>query len=76
MERARAPRLAGIKASIRACKNALALAYGEGGVWVACANGTVVRLDPATDRPSATVNVGHLPRGIAAGEGSVWVTLN
>lgn len=70
------PRLSGIKASIQACKNALAVAYGEGAVWVACGNGTVVRIDPATDRPSGIVPVGRLPRGIAAGEGAVWVTLN
>ena len=70
------PRLNGIKASIPACRNAIAVAYGEGSVWAACGNGTVVRIDPASDRPSAIVVVGRLPRGIAAGEGAVWVTLN
>ena len=49
------PKLSGIKASIPACRNALAVAYGEGAVWAACGNGTVVRIDPAADRPSAIV---------------------
>ena len=52
------------------------LTYGEQAVWVACGDGTVVRLDPATDRAGPAIPVGGLPRGIAAGEGAVWVTLN
>ena len=47
-----------------------------GSVWTACGNGTVARVEPATDRVSAVVPVGRLPRGIAVGEGAVWVTLN
>jgi virginiamycin B lyase len=70
------PRLGRITASIPACKNALAIAYGEGAVWVACGNNTVVRVDPATDSPAAPILVGRLPRGIAAGAGAIWVTLN
>ena len=70
------PKLGGIVAAIPACRNALALSYGEQAVWVACGDGTVVRLDPATDRAGPAIPVGGLPRGIAAGEGAVWVTLN
>ena len=54
----------------------LAVAYGESAVWVACGDETVVRVDPATNRASKVASVGRLPRGIAADEGGVWVTLN
>jgi DNA-binding beta-propeller fold protein YncE len=70
------PRLRGITAAIPACRNAVALAYGEHAVWVACGENTVVRIDPATGARGAPIAVGRLPRGIAAGEGGVWVTLN
>ena len=69
-------KLGGIAAAIPACRNALSIAYGEGAVWVACGDETVVRVDPATDQPSVPIRVGGLPRGIAAGEHAVWVTLN
>jgi DNA-binding beta-propeller fold protein YncE len=73
----RLPRsLSGITANVKACSNALALAYGESAVWVACGDETVVRIDPATDKATEVASVGRLPRGIAAGEGGVWVTLN
>jgi streptogramin lyase len=73
----RLPRsLNGITANVKACDNALALAYGESAVWAACADDTVVRIDPATNRATKVASVGRLPRGIAAGEGGVWVTLN
>jgi YVTN family beta-propeller protein len=73
----RLPRtLDGITANVKACANALAIAYGESAVWVACGDDTVVRIDPVTNRATKVVSVGGLPRGIAAGEGGVWVTLN
>ena len=53
-----------------------AIAFGEGGVWVACGDNTVVRIDPSTDEASEPIHVDGLPRGIAAGAGAVWVTLN
>jgi YVTN family beta-propeller protein len=47
---------------------------GEGGVWVASGDGTVDRIDPGSgDVTRAPVRVAA-PGGIAAGEGSVWVT--
>jgi hypothetical protein len=70
------PALRGIKAAIPACRNAVALAYGERAVWVACGDHTVVRIDPATGMRGAPISVGRLPRGIAACGGGVWVTLN
>jgi DNA-binding beta-propeller fold protein YncE len=73
----RLPRsLGGITADVKACDNALALAYGESAIWVACGDQSVVRIDPATNRATKVASVGRLPRGIAAGEGGVWVTLN
>jgi DNA-binding beta-propeller fold protein YncE len=73
----RLPRdLSRITADIKACTNALAIAYGESAVWLACSDGTVARVDPATNRAAKVASLGRLPRGIAAGEGGVWVTLN
>jgi hypothetical protein len=73
----RLPRsLKGITADVKACTNALAIAYGESAVWVACGDETVARIDPATNRATKVASLGRLPRGIAAGEGGVWVTLN
>ena len=71
---ARRPQLRGITAKIPACRNALAVAYGEGAAWVACGDMTVVRVDPTTDSPAAPIPVGRLPRGIAAGEGGLGHT--
>lgn len=68
-------RLHRIVASIPVCSNALAVAYGEGAVWVACDDG-VVRVDPKTDHVGAPIRLGALPHGIAAGAGAVWVTLD
>jgi DNA-binding beta-propeller fold protein YncE len=62
-------------ATIPVCRNALSLAYGEGAVWVACSDG-VVRLDPASGSAVKRIALASFPRGIAAGEGSVWVTLD
>jgi DNA-binding beta-propeller fold protein YncE len=73
----RLPRnLSGITADVKACTNALAIAYGESAVWVACGDETVARVDPATNRATKVASLDRLPRGIAAGEGGVWVTLN
>ena len=43
-------------------------------VWVAnAAQGTVSRIDPATNTVTQTVQVGHNPIRLAAGFGSIWV---
>ena len=73
----RLPRsLSGITANVKACTNALAVAYGESAVWVACGDETVARIDPTTNKATKVASLDRLPRGIAAGEGGVWVTLN
>ena len=61
--------------TIPVCRNALSLAYGEGAVWVACSDG-VVRVDPASGSAVKRIALASFPRGIAAGAGSVWVTLD
>ena len=52
------------------------LAFGFGAVWVTNANGTVSRIDPASDQVVATIGLpgpGRRPEAIAAGAGLVWV---
>ena len=50
------------------------IAAGEGGVWVAVGSRTIVKVDPATSRVSAHVDVGAPPQAVAVGEGAVWAT--
>ena len=53
----------------------VAVAVGEGAVWVANAgDGTVSRIDPETSDVT-TIDVGQAPAGIAVGNGLVWVTV-
>jgi YVTN family beta-propeller protein len=56
--------------------------FGFGSVWISTTgkkgtigDGSVQRIDPATNRVIATIPVGPTPRFLAAGEGGVW-TLN
>lgn len=53
------------------------LALGEGSVWVLNGDGTVSRVDPASNKVTATITVGGDTGSgdIAAGAGSVWVSL-
>jgi YVTN family beta-propeller protein len=52
-----------------------AVATGPAAVWVAnTAEGTVSRIDPATNEEAERIDVGSAPAGIAVGEGYVWVT--
>jgi streptogramin lyase len=48
---------------------------GFGSVWVACGDGTVTRIDPTSGRVVAVIRTGAAARGIAAGNGAVWVTV-
>jgi DNA-binding SARP family transcriptional activator/DNA-binding beta-propeller fold protein YncE len=48
------------------------IAAGEGAVWVA-AGKALWRLDPATDRFTGSVPLGHTPQSIAIGDEAVWV---
>ena len=52
------------------------LAFGFGTVWVTNSNGTVSRIDPASDQVVATIplpRAGRRPEAIATGAGMVWV---
>ena len=49
------------------------LAVGAGAVWVANADGTLARIDPATDRPTFTT-VGHRLNDVEVVGASVWVS--
>ena len=51
------------------------IAAGASAVWVANPlDDTVSRVDPATNRVTARIDVGDTPLSIAYGDGSVWVT--
>jgi YVTN family beta-propeller protein len=51
------------------------IAVGAGSVWVAnYLDGTVSRIDPATDSVVDTIAVGRWPEHVAAGPSGVWVT--
>ncbi len=49
------------------------IAVAEGSVWVANADGTVTRIDAASNRVTATVDVGGSLSAIAATTSAVWV---
>jgi hypothetical protein len=58
------------------------IAVGQGSVWVTApelrpdgSRGNLVRIDPATDEVTATINIGGPIQGLATGDGSVWVTV-
>ncbi len=42
-------------------------------VWIAAGPRHVLRIDPATNEPSAIIDVGRAPVGVALGEEAVWV---
>ena len=41
--------------------------------WIAVGPHHVFRIDPATNEPSAIIDVGHVPVGVALGEEALWV---
>jgi peptide/nickel transport system substrate-binding protein len=49
------------------------IAIAGGSVWVAADDGTLTRIDPATNRVTATVDVGGSPSGIVADETTLWI---
>jgi virginiamycin B lyase len=52
----------------------VSIGVGSGAVWVAdTAGGAVTRIDPASNRVSATIRVGSNPIGIAVGANAIWV---
>jgi DNA-binding SARP family transcriptional activator/DNA-binding beta-propeller fold protein YncE len=42
-------------------------------VWVAAGPHHVLHIDPTTNEPSAIIDVGHVPAGVALGEEALWV---
>ena len=54
-----------------------AVAFGAGSVWVANGgDGTVTRINPATNLPEATIPVGGSPQAITIANGKAWVTVD
>ena len=52
------------------------IAVGAGAVWVTnTRHGTVSRIDPATNRVKATIQVKALPAGVAVDKEAVWVAI-
>lgn len=63
-----------VQAAIRVGKAPGAVAVAEGSVWVAnSGDGTVSRIDPATNQVTATIGVGGRPTRLTAGSAAVWV---
>ena len=55
-------------------KIARPVAVGEDAVWTVAGSGSrIVRLNPRTERPVATIPVGNSPSSIVIGAGAVWV---
>jgi streptogramin lyase len=54
---------------------ALAIAFGQGALWVATEKDELLKINPYTVVTSEIIKVGKSPRSIAFGEGAVW-TLN
>lgn len=50
-----------------------AVAADDDSVWIAAGTHHVLRIDPATNEPSAIIDVGHVPVGVALGEEALWV---
>jgi DNA-binding SARP family transcriptional activator len=42
-------------------------------VWIAAGPHHVLRIDPTTNEPSAIIDVGHVPVGVAIGHDTLWV---
>jgi DNA-binding SARP family transcriptional activator len=42
-------------------------------VWIAAGPRHVLRIEPTTNEPSAMIDVGHVPVGVALGEEALWV---
>src|SRR4051812_42413274 len=60
--------------AIRVGREPRAVAVDENSVWVANrADGSVLRIDPGTNKVLASIPAGREPYGIAVGAGSVWV---
>jgi DNA-binding SARP family transcriptional activator/streptogramin lyase len=52
---------------------AYAVEADDDSVWIAVGPRHVFRIDPTTNEPSAIIDVGHVPVGLAIGEEALWV---
>jgi YVTN family beta-propeller protein len=50
------------------------MGVGEGAVWVAFYDGTILKIDPESGQEVSRAMIPIAPGGIAAGHGAVWVT--
>ena len=50
-----------------------AVAADDDSVWIAAGPHHVLRIDPTTNEPSAIIDVGHVPVGVALGQDALWV---
>ena len=63
-----------VKKAIRTDVQPCGVVAGFGAIWVTnYASGTLQRIDPATNRVTATLKVGAQPCGLAVGAGAVWI---
>jgi len=68
-------RLRQVVATFRVGPAPSAIAFAGGFVWVAqLFDGTLVKIDPTTDRFLDQVTVGNGPSAIVEGAGALWVT--
>jgi YVTN family beta-propeller protein len=66
-----------VVARIATSAGAAAIAVAEDAVWVVNRlQGTITRIDPATNRADPPVDLGGKPSSVAAGEGMVWVRID
>jgi YVTN family beta-propeller protein len=50
------------------------IAFGAGALWIANnGDGTLSRLDPASQKVTTTIQIGGAPAGVAASDSAVWV---
>ena len=62
--------------SVEGCNDPSAGAAGAGSVWVANSDdGTVTRIDPASNQVTAAIPIGNRPYAVTAGHGAVWVSV-
>jgi DNA-binding beta-propeller fold protein YncE len=50
-----------------------AVAADDDSVWIAAGPHHVLRIDPATNEPSASIDVGRVPVAVALGQEALWV---
>jgi virginiamycin B lyase len=62
-------------AALRACDLPSGLAVGEGSVWVTANDiNAMLRIDPRSNRVTATIPLGSRPFDVGTGSGMVWVS--